>query len=79
MPDDCGELMDKYFDSWSKKEYKDTFNERAESFLVHIPQFTGDYKPYTRVCPYCKTDPKKGTCVNCGAPQQNRIPPVSLF
>ena len=69
MPDDCGELMDKYFDSWSKKEYKDTFNERVESFLKHIPQFAGEYKPYTRVCPYCGTDPKKDTCVNCGAPQ----------
>ena len=69
MPDDCGELMDKYFDSWSKKEYKDTFNERADAFLMTLHQFTVDYKPYTRVCPYCRTDPKRDTCVNCGAPQ----------
>ena len=65
MLDDCGELMDKYFDSWSKK----TFIERAEPFLVHIPQFTGEYKPYTRVCPWCRTNQTKVTCVNCGAPQ----------
>ena len=70
MPDDCGELMDKYFDSWSKKEYKDTFSESAYDFSMTLPQFTGNYKPYTRVCPYCRTDPKKDTCVNCGAPQE---------
>lgn len=69
MPDDCGELMDEFFDSFSTKDYKDTFSERAEAFLIALPQFIGDYKPYTRVCTYCRTDTKKDTCVNCGAPQ----------
>ena len=28
-----------------------------------------EYVPYTRTCPYCRTNPEKDTCVNCGAPQ----------
>lgn len=70
MPDDCGELMNKFFDSFSTKKYKDTFSEKADAFMAYLPK--DEYwipKKYTRVCPYCRTDPKKDTCVNCGAPQ----------
>lgn len=27
-------------------------------------------KKYTKVCPYCRTDPRKDICVNCGVPQE---------
>ena len=56
MPDDCGHLEQYY-----KKYY--------ENSLRNMQINSGTYTKYTRVCPYCRTDPKKDTCVNCGAPQ----------
>ena len=41
-----------------------------ENALRNIQINSGTYTKYARVCPYCRTDPKKDTCVNCGAPQK---------
>ena len=43
--------------------------KRFENNLRNMQIKAGTYTKYTRVCPYCRTDPKKDTCVNCGAPQ----------
>ena len=69
MPDDCGELMDKYFESWNKK----TFSERAYAFSVCLPSLTDEfiipYKPYKRKCSWCRTYQTEDTCTSCGAPK----------
>ena len=58
-PPDCPPM-----DDWK-------FSEKADAFLAYIPK-NEDWltMKYTKVCPYCRTDPKKDTCVNCGAPQE---------
>jgi rRNA maturation endonuclease Nob1 len=53
MPDDCGHLEQRYF----------------ENILRNMQMNLKSYVKYTKVCPYCRTDPKKDTCVNCGASQ----------
>ena len=72
MPDDCGHLEARYINKLrSMQASEKDFSEKADAFLVYIPR--GEYwipKRYTRTCPYCRTDPKKDTCVNCGAPQK---------
>ena len=66
MPDDCGHSEDRYLRNLNKRvDTVEEFNRKAGAFLDYIP-----YTPYTRICPYCKTNPKKDTCVNCGAPQE---------
>ena len=69
MPDDCGELMDKYFESWNKK----TFSERVDAFSVCLPSLTDEfiipYKPHKRKCSWCRTYQTEDTCTSCGAPK----------
>jgi hypothetical protein len=65
MPDDCEELMEKYLTRLVNKSRQ----EQCKSV----------YKRYNNICDYCGGVAQKYSCVNCGAPQQNRIPPVSLF
>ena len=44
----------------------DSFMKKASPFLDAIPSLISSLK---RICPYCRTDPVKMHCVNCGAPQ----------
>lgn len=72
MPDDCGHLEARYINRLMRRKVNtDEFSERADAFISCIPK-EEHWLPmkYTRVCPYCRTDPKKDTCVNCGAPQE---------
>lgn len=44
--------------------------KRFEATLRNMQMNAGTYMKYTMVCPYCRTNPKKDVCVNCGAPQE---------
>lgn len=65
MPDDCGELIEKCLAKIVNKARQ----ERSDNVC----------KRYNNICDYCRGVAQKYNCVNCRAPQQNRIPPVSLF
>lgn len=77
MPDDCGELIEKYLARLVNKSRQ----EQCKSV----------YKRYNNICDYCGGVAQKYSCVNCGAPQktyntydyaslnESKVFPTSLF
>lgn len=64
MPDDCGHI-EIYFANALKNMQLNSFNEAADPWMTFLSKIN-----YKKTCPYCRTDPKKEICVNCGAPQE---------
>lgn len=65
MPDDCGDIEMRFLAKLVNKARQEQCNNV--------------YKRYNNICDYCGGVAQKYNCVNCGAAQQSRIPPVSLF
>ena len=77
MPDDCGELMEKYLAKLVNKARQEQCNNV--------------YKRYNNICDYCGGVAQKYNCVNCGAPKktyntysyaspsESKVFPTSLF
>lgn len=69
MPDDCGDIERRLDVILMKTQ----FSERVGRFsIAEQGEVIALYKSYKPVCPYCRTNPVKDLCVNCGAPQENQ-------
>lgn len=70
MPDDCGHIELRFNTLLGETElWRNNIQVRPLPKPCAFTEINSSRRTYTRVCAYCRTDPKKDTCVNCGAPQ----------